>query len=245
MTTSEFNNEFDVIYYSAASNGAAPLDTYEKSVFLTQAQEEIIKNYYNPKSNRLQEGFEKTEKRRQDIGAIVKTFTSNQPFIDTSSQISNRSLYFLLPNDNWLITYESVKISANNTCYNDSIIENVVPVKLDEYSTLIKNPFKKPDFNTVFRLTSDNFLNAKRVEIIYGEGYLPIEYKIRYIKKPKPIILETLTQGLTIDGISTQSDCELNDIVHREILNRAIELALESTGNPRLQSKTQLNTRNE
>lgn len=245
MNTSEFNNEFDVIYYSAASNGAAPLDIYEKSVFLTQAQEEIIKNYYNPKSNKLQEGFEKTEKRRKDLGAIVKAFTSPASFIDTNYRITERSLFFVIPQDTWLITYEHIRINSSNSCFNNKIITNVIPVKLDEFDTLINNPFKKPDFNTVFRLTADDLQGTKRVEIVYGENYLPFEYYLRYIKKPNPIVLGQLSQGLTIDGVNNTSECELNNIVHREILNRAIELALESTANPRLSSKTQLNLRNE
>jgi hypothetical protein len=244
MTATEFNNEFDVIYYSAASNGAAPLDDYEKSVFLTQAQEEIIKNYYNPKGNKYQEGFEATEKRRNDLGAIVHTATS-VPFTDTTAQISNRSLFFGLPNDLWLIAYERLKVVSADPCLNNKTVD-VVPVTLDEYSLLINNPFKKPSKKIAFRLNLNNVLGTlRRVEIVHGESYTPTEYYFRYLKKPNPIIVANLPIGLSIDNITTQSDCELNPIVHREILNRAVELALESTGNPRVQSKVQLNQRNE
>jgi len=243
MTAAEFNNEFDVIYYSAASNGAAPLDGYEKSIFLTQAQEEIVKNYYNPKGNKYQEGFEFSEKRRNDLGAIVHTTTS-QPFFDAATQISERSLFFGIPQDLWLITYERVKVISPDSCLNNKTI-TVTPVTLDDYSNLKHNPFKRPDANTVYRLSVNNFTTLRRVEIVHGVGYTPIEYYVRYIKKPNPIIVENLPLGLTIDNVSTVSDCELNQIVHREILNRAVEIALESTGNPRLQSKVQINQRNE
>ena len=45
MTTQEFSNEFDVLYNNIMSNQAPGLDEYEKSVFLTKAQNEILKNY--------------------------------------------------------------------------------------------------------------------------------------------------------------------------------------------------------
>ena len=52
MTTQEFSNEFDVLYNNIMSNAAPGLDEYEKSVFLTKAQNEVLKNYFNPQGNK-------------------------------------------------------------------------------------------------------------------------------------------------------------------------------------------------
>jgi len=49
---------------------------------------------------------------------------------------------------------------------------------------------------------------------------------------------------LTIDGITTVTECELNPIVHREILDRAIEIAKAAYIGD-LNSTVQLNQRNE
>ena len=46
MTLQELNNEFDIHYNSIAGQSAPNLDAYEKSIFLTKAQLEIIKNYF-------------------------------------------------------------------------------------------------------------------------------------------------------------------------------------------------------
>ena len=46
MTNNEFSNEFDVLYQNIASNQAPGLDAYEKSVFLTMAQEQIVLELY-------------------------------------------------------------------------------------------------------------------------------------------------------------------------------------------------------
>jgi hypothetical protein len=56
MTTQEFSNEFDILLNSFSqqavfgeqvSKSDLVLDEYEKSVFLTKAQNEILKNYFS------------------------------------------------------------------------------------------------------------------------------------------------------------------------------------------------------
>ncbi len=51
------------------------------------------------------------------------------------------------------------------------------------------------------------------------------KYLIRYIRKPNPIILEDIGE-LSIHGVSTPSECELNPLAHFDILLKAVELAM-------------------
>ena len=56
--------------------------------------------------------------------------------------------------------------------------------------------------------------------------YPIISYLIRYLAKPEPIILTDLTSyNVTINGISVETTCKLNPVVHRIILNKAVQLA--------------------
>ena len=55
-------------------------------------------------------------------------------------------------------------------------------------------------------------------------------YKIRYVKRPRPIVLEDLPDDLEIDGVAKESECELNHIIHIDILNKAVELAIATRG---------------
>ena len=51
-------------------------------------------------------------------------------------------------------------------------------------------------------------------------------YMMRYVSKPKPIILEDLaTTDLSIDGYTEVMECELPEECHEEILERAVTLA--------------------
>jgi hypothetical protein len=67
------------------------------------------------------------------------------------------------------------------------------------------------------------------------------------VRKPKPIILEDL-DGLTIEGIGTATECELDPILHEDILQRAIELAKiawTATGQDNAQMVVQAGQRSE
>ena len=58
------------------------------------------------------------------------------------------------------------------------------------------------------------------------------EYLIRYLVKPTPIILIDLEDGLTINGLDTITECNLNPVIHRTLLNLAVKLAkIAYTGN--------------
>ena len=64
------------------------------------------------------------------------------------------------------------------------------------------------------------------VEII--SKYNIVQYLIRYLSRPTPIILVDLNDDLTINGIKERTECILNPVVHRAILDRAVKLALQS-----------------
>ena len=78
MTNQEFSNEFDVLYNNIMSNQAPGLDEYEKSVFLTKAQDEIVKSYFDPRKNKPQEGFDGNEKRQIDFSMLIVTETGTE-----------------------------------------------------------------------------------------------------------------------------------------------------------------------
>ena len=70
---------------------------------------------------------------------------------------------------------------------------------------------------------------------------------IRYIRRPAPIITTNLSSeygDVTINGVSTISECELNPIIHSEILQRAVELA-KAAYQGDLQASVELGQRSE
>jgi hypothetical protein len=245
MTTQEFNNKFDIYYNNIAGQSNPSLDVYEKSVYLTKAQLEIVKNYYDPDSNRKKRGFEGSEKRRNDLKQLVKDYKVSS-FQQNSNGINTMSRFYVVPSELFLIVNEKLKVISND-CDNNRIV-NVTPFTHDEYNSQINNPFKNPDSNSAWRLNISNINNNKVVEIL--SVYSSVEYQLRYIKYPKPIILGNLSviypsENLTIDNISATTQCELDESIHEEILDRAVELALNDYQPQQLASKIQIDARNE
>ena len=68
MTINEFLYEFNIGWNNNMSNQAPGLTPYEISVFLTQAQEAIVKGIYN---GTLTNSFESTEEARSYLTPLV------------------------------------------------------------------------------------------------------------------------------------------------------------------------------
>jgi hypothetical protein len=63
MTTQEFSEQFDVLNDSIVSNLAAGVDEFEKSVFLTKAEKQIVLEHFDVALDRAREGFDGSIKR--------------------------------------------------------------------------------------------------------------------------------------------------------------------------------------
>lgn len=229
MIPQEFSNEFDILYNVIMSNQAPGLDEYEKSVFLTIAQESVVLDLYN--GNSLGEAFEDTEMSRRFLNELIETSSIN-PVIDESlniKRLEENSQLFKLPSNILVITYEEARFDANKI--------PVIPVTQDEYHKIKNNPFRGATTNRVLRLDFDSKINDKKVTENYVEliSLKPIEtYFVKYLSKPTPIVLCKLTDldpKLSINGVTEQTNCMLNDSLHRIILDRAVKLARTSVLN--------------
>ncbi len=235
MTTAEFNTEFDILYDSIASEGAPELDAYEKSVFLTKAQLELIKEYNSP-LNKYRRSFEGSDKRRVDLQELIQDYSATP--VKSSNGVSDNSFYVDLPSNIFLIKYEKSYISKEGK----EIGIDTVPIKYDEYQEKSSNPFRRPDNRNVMRLD----MSGNRVELVTTQDL--IRYQIRYVKYPSPIVIADLnttygSETLTVDGVFTKTECELNQEIHREILDRAVQLAMLAYKQDSLSAKVQLDNR--
>lgn len=228
MTTEEFSNEFDTLLNSYSDNPPygkehglfITLDEYEKSVFLTNAQEEIVIGMYNGK-NSFGDSFERTEEIRRYLSDLIKTYTTTDKKVGYTG-LSKSSVFFELPDDLWFITYEAVNLKDDGLgCMSGEDI-SVIPITQDEYHRIGKNPFRGTNERRALRLD----LSGKVVEIV--SKYNVESYLVRYLSRPAPIILTDLTDNLSINGVSVKTECELNPVIHRAILERAVKLAIIS-----------------
>lgn len=223
MTNTEFSNEFDVLYNNITSNQAPGLDEYEKSVFLTKAQDDIVKAYFDPRLNKPQQGFDGNETRQIDFSMIMRT-KGYSVFSNATFDNKANSKRVSLDRDVMMIVNEFVDVTRTAGATSSSVRLTVIPLDYREYARLMSKPYKRPLQYQAWRIL-DNANGANKVELIIGPNDTLTKYVIRYIKRPQAIILSNLDSGVTLDGVTTAQECELDPIIHHEILQRAVELA--------------------
>lgn len=107
----------------------------------------------------------------------------------------------------------------------------VVPINYREYDRQMSRAYTQPLKKQAWRLFNDSNAELLKAELIPVRGTTIDSYKVRYIRRPRPIVLVDLTaDDLDIEGTSIPTDCELNPIIHLDILNKAVELALTTRG---------------
>ena len=221
MTLEEFNTNFDLLYNNIASNQAPGLDEYEKSVFLTNAQLELVKNYFNPKGNKYQEGFDQSPKRQLDFSTITELQVYNITDALTNVVKFNEDSIVFPYNDNFLFIIQELATVTDSVTgtYKNINIRSITNV---EYMMAMNKPYKYPFKHEGWRIIHNT--DDRKLELLLSYGDRLKSYKIRYIKRPTPIILTDLSP-LKIDGISTPTECILDEAMHAEIVQRAVELA--------------------
>lgn len=219
MDVQELSNLFDTLlqpYITKDIQGeqnTLAFDEYEKSVFLTKAQEQIVLELYQE--------LEQSEENRKYLSNLIKT-GNYVPVGEKDETLINNTFksYKIEIEDSVLfMIYEQCTLSDENNCVNGRIV-SVVPTIHDDLDKVLKNPFKSPNSRKVLRLDFDN-----KIELI--SKYNISNYKVRYLKKPNPIILVTL-EDLNIDKKQEVSNGETNPILHERIVQRAVQLAVQS-----------------
>ena len=233
MNNIEFSDSFTTLlnsYQHRSNLGDAPiadivLDEYEKSVFLTNAQEDLVKDYYMGKTKG---SFEETEEVRRALAELVvqAEITASST---SSSKLTMYSQIFCLPTGLWYIIYEGaiLDLEGSDACeealngVGEGVI--VIPARHDELHSLLNNPFRGPKGNRVLRLDK----SENQVELI-STTHPVAKYVIRYIEQPSPIILVDLPEELNIRGLNTATECQLPTQLHQVILERAVANAVRS-----------------
>lgn len=269
MTKQEWINQFNLLYNNIMSNQAPGLDEYEMSVFSTKAQDEILKAYFNPRLNKTQEGYDANGKRQIDFSMItrIKKYTSfsNAEF---APQSTAKKVILDKDDDIMIVINEMVTVSRTTGTTKVNKTYPVSPIPFAIFTQQISKPYFYPPHNQAWRLLY-NSDSENCFELIVGANEQITDYKIRYVKKPYPIILYDLedesingknkpfgnrevfepimianpeyTEGSDKPEFIQKEDngiplyekrviegdevCELDPIIHEEILQRAVELA--------------------
>lgn len=316
MTNEEFSNQLDTLLnsyniqagFGEGSNkqGGIALDEYEKSVLLTQAQDIIVKSYFDKTLNQQGQGFDDSSRRQVDFSSLIKVAKYKYNKEDTAHNYlkhdddkcyDDRGLLVDLGIDKKILFILNERLEV--TTDKGKKIYVVIPINYKEYDREMSKAYAQPLKKQAWRLfsnaatgydiqseiipiygstqgeefhihymvlksqlnntwlstetkpkdglmlgivSSDNEIPdvSKEQKMYAADSYyeveekaivdLPITYTIRYVQRPAPIVLRTLPDGLSIDGVSKETPCSLNPILHTDILNKAFELAVSTRG---------------
>lgn len=254
MTDQEFIYQFDILYNNISNNHAPGISDYEKSVFATKAQKEIVREYFSGK-NKYQSGFDGADFslssaiKQTDFSNIIRTIEVS-PSDDTLTKIDNRSILFSIDTKEAKVLIPIQK-SLRVTTESGTRDLQIVPINFVQYQQLITNPYPYPHKNQAWELiNSATDIDTINIEVIVGEAYnkANIKYYLRFVKEPYPIILTNLEDGLykqwntSIEGktkplyssgeysktklAGSREICELSPLVQDQILQRTVELAI-------------------
>lgn len=224
MTAQEFSIEFDILYNNLASNTAPPVNEYEKSVFLTKAQSDIVLELYSGRNN-FGLAFETSQEARQYLNTLITVSEIDLENPNLVNEFHEYQVYREWESAALVSIKEEIVTSQNRYA--------VVPISLDSIDSVLKNPHKGPKAGR--RAISVGSTDGNLDLYIASSEDEPLVYKHWYLKYPAPIILPDINEdGLTIQGEECTSYAdegsagELPISLHRTILDRAVIYAKQA-----------------
>lgn len=210
MKRNEFSVEFDILYNNIVSDNAPGLNEYEKSLFLTQAQEQFVQQVYTGNLGSIDSGFEGSEKYSEYLAPLLREVTLSPTWSNGKGVVDK-------PSDLMYIVYEE-GLGSDGKCLLSG--GDIIPVSHDDLRKMLRNPFRGIGSGKMLRL-----LIGDKIEL-YSKSDVS-NYTLRYLKYPRPIILEDLrsiSEDLSINGevLPREHPCDLPEATHRLILNMAI-----------------------
>ena len=169
---------------------------------------------------------------KQISGGYLNPSTISLDAIGDTETYDDRGVFVNLPPNLLFVLNEKVTdVDGKNYV--------VVPINYREYDRQMSRAYTQPLKKQAWRLFNNGNDELLKAELIPVKGTTIDSYKVRYIRRPRPIVLVDLTaDDLNIEGTSIPTDCELNPIIHLDILNKAVELALTTRGVVKLSSSS-------
>jgi len=224
------SREFDLKYDNVSSKSAPALDDYEKSVFLTNGMYKLLDI---SKSNLVKEGMTVPSEITKKLKKSYET-TSQVGESATRKKIVSNAVFYTRASDIYHIELEQAKLNSDDP-YLNGWVAKVIPVPYDRVLRVLKNPFLGPERDRILRIDSGLEGSSDIIQLIPPKNATINTYSLQYIKKPYPIILSDLSLYFPGDNYSIygktlpysdEEATDVSEIVHRQIVDAAVDLAI-------------------
>ncbi len=228
MLIGQMHREFNIGVDKDNSLSYPSFRPEEIDLFINKAIENIVKQRYS--GNNLQrQSVEETQKRRDDLRNLTVDYRiaplAHDPLVNKENGV-----FVVLPNNYWFALEEEVILSYED-CHGNTITSNasVKPITHDRYNKIKSDPFNMPDKIEIISLPYSNMQN----ELITDDSSSVTSYYLRYYKKPAEV------------SLANNINCDLSEHLHREIIDLAVNLAIENIESPRIGTQVNQTLTNE
>lgn len=230
MTNTEMILEFKLTFDKVDSSSYPGFEAEEIYFFLNEAQERLVKNRYG-RNNLYKSGFEEIQKRTDDLSNIVVTNYAAVTSVSTETntfKIDISSLYtdeaHVTPSTETYMFYLRGRPRVVKSGCVSKYINKTKLVQQDDLPYMLEDPYNKPTL-----LEPIIYFERGDIYLVTDGTFTVDKCKLTYIKRPA-----------IIDDVT---NCELAEHLHKEIVQLAVNVALESIESPRQQTQgNQLNT---
>jgi len=220
MTLTEISDIFDMRMNSFIP-GSLVKDEYEKSVYLTRAQDVFYDS--------LLLDFEESH----EIGQVLKKLVFSVDFSSASSTNMYGGHVILFTELVRKILRERyvTGVISGSVLYSERDLL-VKEERLAEIEESLRNPFRQPDLSVCLRAVEETMTFNKVQLYINPALTVPFgHYYVTYAKEPEPIVLQDLPDGLEVKGQNTATVAlAFDDEEVNKIIEIAVNLALRDAG---------------
>jgi hypothetical protein len=234
MTLNDFHIEFKIALDKLDSSAYPDILVEEIDYYLNEGQDRFEKTRYGI-NNLYKEGFEEIQKRTDDLRTLV--VTNYVPVSTVTTEINTYKADFTTVysdeeqtvNVTTTETYRfylrgrarTVKTGCSSTYTNIKLFRQM------EIERILLDPFNSPKLNSPIAYFEEGII------YIVTDGTFTIDkFKLTYLKKPRVI-----RYGTQYPTPTTDSECELPEHTHKEIVQLAVNIALENIESRRLQTQ--------
>lgn len=239
--------------YVKFKDGVDKIDSKSAPIFpveqvdriMNKAIARFIKTRYTGNNMKLT-AFESTQKRTDDLQTLVSYINinpGNNGEINTGffhNEAVSTTVY-KLPEDYWFALIEQVQITKeecnpnprkcdDKTTINKTNYVGVQARRHNEVNALLEDPFNRPEDRYVFRTIS-----KREIQLFHDNKVTPGIYKLGYLSEFKQ-----LQNGVTYNDEDLSSSIYWENLefwmpahTHEEIVDLAVQIAVEAVADPR------------
>lgn len=213
MTANDMSYLLKLKFDSEFEYAAPPYDDKQVSKILTSAQKRIVED--------LIPLFETNEQVRRKLEQLIKSASIGNgiTLADSATEKHPNGTVYTLPTDFYIAVEEAATLTGQST---ESMVK---PVTHDFYTANVKNPYKKPSVDIVWRMDISRVTDAsgtatpasaKRTELITN-GTAITGYRMRYLRIIPDIVVDETTAA-------NQRHCVLDESLHEAIVDEAVKI---------------------